>query len=228
MTRTKPQKPPPARAKPRAAAKPRAVADEPMLRLGADAWHAWLAAHHGSAAGARVMLTKRGAPPPQLSYAEALEAALIWGWIDGQKWAHDAHTWLQRFTPRRPRSAWSKINRSKAEALIAAGRMQPAGLAEVERARQDGRWAAAYDSSRTAQVPDDLAAALAANRTAQAFFAEIDAANRYAILYRVQTAKKPETRATRIATLVAMLGRHETVHPRRGARPAARGPGKRG
>jgi uncharacterized protein YdeI (YjbR/CyaY-like superfamily) len=217
--------------------KPRASAGEPTLRLGAADWHAWLAAHHASATGARVMLTKRGAPPPRLSYAEALEAALSWGWIDGQKWAHDAHTWLQRFTPRRSRSAWSKINRSKAEALIAAGRMQPAGLAEVERARDDGRWAAAYDSSRTAQVPDDLAAALAANRTAQAFFAEIDAANRYAILYRVQTAKKPETRAARIATLVAMLGRHETVHPRRSARaarparanrPAARAARKRG
>lgn len=224
-------------AKPRAAAKPRASAKsrqpatpgpaaEPTLRLDAEAWHAWLAAQHASATGALVMLTKRGAPPPHLSYAEALEAALIWGWIDGHKRAHDAHTWLQRFTPRRPRSAWSKINRGKAEALIAAGKMQPPGLAEVERARHDGRWAAAYDSSRTAGVPADLAAALAANRAAQAFFAEIDAANRYAILYRVQTAKKPETRAARIATFVAMLARHETVHPRRPARRAPAAPRK--
>ena len=217
------------RAKPGKPEPPRAAATaEPTLRLSAEAWHAWLARHHASAPAALVMLTKRGAPPPLLSYAEALEAALIWGWIDGQKRAHDAHTWLQRFTPRRPRSSWSKINCSKAEALIAAGKMQPAGLAEVARARQDGRWAAAYDSSRTAQVPDDLAAALAADRTAQAFFAEIDAANRYAILYRVQTAKKPATRAARIATLVAMLARHETLQPRRAARPAAPGPRKRG
>ena len=153
-----------------------------------------------------------------LSYAEALDVALAWGWIDSQKRKLDDSAWLQRFTPRRTKSPWSKINRTKAEALIAAGTMQPAGLAEVERAKADGRWAAAYDSSRTSTVPDDLAAALSGNARAAAFFATLDAANRYAVLYRVQTAAKEETRARRIATFVEMLAKHETVHPRRRAK----------
>jgi uncharacterized protein YdeI (YjbR/CyaY-like superfamily) len=197
-------------------------AKEPTLRLTAAQWHAWLAAHHASATAALLQITKRGAPPPHVSYAEALDVALAWGWIDGQKRAHDAHRWLQRFTPRRARSAWSKINCAKAEALILAGKMQPPGLAEVESARQDGRWAAAYDSPRTSQVPEDLTAALAANRSAQTFFAELDATNRYAILYRLQTAKLAATRAARIATFVAMLARRETLHPPRRAKPPAR------
>jgi uncharacterized protein YdeI (YjbR/CyaY-like superfamily) len=202
---------------------PRDKPEEPTLRVSPAQWHAWLAKHHAAAPAAVVMLTKKGAPPPILSYAEALEVALCWGWIDGHKRPYDAHVWLQRFTPRRAKSAWSKINRGKAEALIAAGKMQPAGLAEIERARGDGRWDAAYDSPRTVEVPDDLAKALARDRAAGALFAELDAANRYAILYRVQTAKRPETRAARIAALVAMLARGETVHPRKpatSARPA--------
>ena len=169
------------------------------------------------------MITKQGRGAPALSYAEALDIALAWGWIDGQKRAHDDRAWLQRFTPRRARSAWSKINRDKAEALIRAGKMQPPGLREVERARQDGRWAAAYDSARTSQVPDDLARALARNKAAAAFFETLDSANRYAILYRVQTAKKPETRAARVARFVAMLANHQTLHPARQKRTAARG-----
>jgi uncharacterized protein YdeI (YjbR/CyaY-like superfamily) len=189
---------------------------EPILRLTRARWHAWLAAHHASATGVLLAITKKGAPPPALSYSVALDVALAWGWIDGQKRAHDAHVWLQRFTPRRARSGWSKLNRARAEALIRAGTMRPSGLAEVERAKKDGRWAAAYDSARTSRVPADLAAALAANRRAAAFFATLDAANRYAILYRVQTAKKAETRAARIAKFVAMLARHETLHPKRG------------
>jgi hypothetical protein len=128
------------------------------------------------------MITKQGRGAPALSYAEALDIALAWGWIDSQKRAHDDRAWLQRFTPRRPRSAWSKINREKAEALLRAGAMQPPGLREVERAKQDGRWDAAYDSARTAQVPDDLAWALARNRAAAAFFETLGGANRYAIL----------------------------------------------
>jgi uncharacterized protein YdeI (YjbR/CyaY-like superfamily) len=194
-------------------AKPTRRTDEPTLRMSAAQWYDWLAANHATAPAALVLITKQGAPPPHLSYAEALEAALIWGWIDGHKRARDAHVWIQRFTPRRSRSAWSKINRDKAEALIRAGKMQPAGLAEVERARQDGRWAAAYDSARTSQPPADLVAALATNRAARASFAEIDATNRYAILYRIQTAKKPETRARRIEKFVGMLNRGEKIHP---------------
>ena len=125
---------------------------------------------------------------------------------------------MQRFTPRRAASKWSKINCGKAEALIAAGKMQPAGLAEVKRAKADGRWDAAYDSSRTAEMPDDLAAALAKRPKAKALFAELDSANRFAVLYRVQTAKKAETRAVKIEALVAMLDRGETIHPRKAAR----------
>jgi uncharacterized protein YdeI (YjbR/CyaY-like superfamily) len=185
-------------------------------------WGAWLADHHASATGALVMITK-GKVRPALTYAEALDIALAWGWIDGQKRAHDERAWLQRFTPRRPRSAWSKINREKAEALLRAGKMRPPGLREVERAKQDGRWDAAYDSARTSKVPDDLARALADNKPAATFFAALDGANRYAILYRVQTAKKPETRAARVAKFVAMLAKHETLHPARQKRTAARG-----
>jgi uncharacterized protein YdeI (YjbR/CyaY-like superfamily) len=201
----------------------RASRSEPTLRMTAAQWEAWLADHHASATGALVLITKQGKGAPALSYAEALDIALAWGWIDGQKRAHDDRAWLQRFSPRRPRSAWSKINCDKAEALIRAGKMQPPGLREVERARQDGRWAAAYDSPRTAQIPDDLARALAGSKAAAAFFETLDGANRYAILYRVQTAKKPETRAARIARFVAMLANHETLHPPRQKRTAARG-----
>ena len=138
--------------------------------------------------------------------------ALAWGWIDSQKRALDDGAWLQRFTPRGPRSPWSKINRAKAEALIAEGRMRPSGLAEVERAKADGRWDAAYDGAASATVPDDLQRALDASPAAKEAFAKLDAQNRYAILHRTQTAKRPETRARRIATFVAMLERGETLH----------------
>jgi uncharacterized protein YdeI (YjbR/CyaY-like superfamily) len=159
------------------------------------------------------MVTKKGAPPPTLSYAEALEVALTWGWIDGQKRALDERAFLQRFTPRRTKSLWSKINRAKAEALIETGRMHPPGLAEVERAKKDGRWDAAYDSPKTSEVPEELARALAKNERASAFFSTLDATNRFAVLHRVQTAKKAETRASRIEQFVTMLAKGETLHP---------------
>jgi uncharacterized protein YdeI (YjbR/CyaY-like superfamily) len=182
------------------------------------AWHAWLSAHHARSPGVFLRLQKTAvAPRGALTYATALEAALKWGWIDGQKQALDAGAWLQRFTPRGPRSGWSKINRAKAEALIANGEMEAPGLAEVERARRDGRWDRAYDGARTAIVPPDLARALARDPKARAFFEALDRANRYAILYRVQTAKRPETRARRIQTFVEMCARHETLHPPRKA-----------
>lgn len=201
--------------------------EEPTLRLTAARWNAWLAKQHKSAAAALLVLTKKGVVPATMSYAEALEVALAWGWIDGHKRPLDDQAWIQRFTPRRAKSAWSKINRAKAEALIAAGKMQPAGFAEVERAKQDGRWDAAYDSPKTSQVPDDLAAALAANKKAQAFFATIDATNRYAILYRTQAVKRAETRAAKIDTFVAMLARGETLHPPRESKSAVKARGKR-
>ena len=150
-----------------------------------------------------------------LTYASALDVALAWGWIDSQKQALDDTAWLQRFTPRTARSPWSKINRAKAEALIANGRMEAPGLAEVARAKSDGRWDRAYDGARTSTIPSDLAEAFARNPRARAFFETLDAANRYAILYRVTTAKRPETRAQRIATFVAMCAAHETIHPPR-------------
>jgi uncharacterized protein YdeI (YjbR/CyaY-like superfamily) len=173
----------------------------------------WLGANRASSPGVRLKIAKKGCPKPSVTYAEAVEQALAWGGIDGQKGAIDDWWWLQRFTPRGPRSPWSKINQDKALALIASGAMQARGLAEVERAKRDGRWAAAYASQSRAVVPPDLAAALAANRRAARFFETLEARNRYAILYRVQTAKKPETRARRIVTFVAMLARHEKLHP---------------
>ena len=178
-----------------------------------QAWADWLEANHASPRGIWLKFAKKGSDVASVTYAEAVEAALAWGWIDGQKKAHDDVAWLQKFTPRRPKSLWSRINRDKAEALIAAGKMRPPGLAEVERARQDGRWDSAYEPASRATVPDDLAAALAANPRAAAVFATLNAANRYAILFRVQVARKPETRARNIARFVEMLARDEKIHP---------------
>jgi len=168
--------------------------------------------HHASSDGVRLLLAKSGADQRTVTYAQAIEVALCYGWVDGQKQALDDQHWLQRFTPRRARSMWSKINCAKALALIEAGRMQPAGQAQIDRAKEDGRWDAAYDGARTSTVPDDLHAALLASPKARDFFAALDAANRYAVLWRVQTAKKPETRAQRIAKFVAMLARGEKIH----------------
>lgn len=178
-----------------------------------DAWSAWLVTHHASSRGLWLKLGKKQAGVPSITYAQALEVALAWGWIDGVKHKHDEAWWLQKFTPRGARSVWSVINRDKALALIAAGAMKPSGLAEVERARKDGRWEAAYEPQSRATVPEDLAAALAKNARAAAFFVTLSSANRYAVLYRIQGAKKPETRAARIAKFVEMLARHETLHP---------------
>ena len=148
-----------------------------------------------------------------VSYAEAVETALCYGWIDGQAKSFDASSWLQKFTPRRAKSIWSKINREKAEALIRRGQMKPAGLAAIERARQDGRWDAAYDGQRTASVPDDFQSELDKNEQAQAFFATLDSRNRYAILFRLQTAKKAETRVRRIEQFIQMLAKQEKLYP---------------
>jgi uncharacterized protein YdeI (YjbR/CyaY-like superfamily) len=175
-------------------------------------WQRWLAANHTTSSGVWLRLSKKGSALQSVSYAEALEAALCYGWIDAQKKPESEQAWLQRFTPRRARSIWSKVNRQKAAALIEAGRMQPAGLLQVERARQDGRWDAAYDSPATAEVPDDFAAALDRNARAKAFFHTLDRANRYAVLWRIQTAKKAETRARRILQFIEMLERHEKLH----------------
>ena len=178
-----------------------------------DAWDAWLAAHHADSPGLWLKIAKKGAAGRTISYSDALDVALCHGWIDGQKGRHDDEYWLQRFTPRKPGSRWSKINTERAAALIESGRMRPAGLSEVERAQADGRWEQAYESQSRVSVPEDLARALAANERARAFFATLDSANRYAILYRISAAKKPETRAKRIDTYVAMLSEHKKIHP---------------
>ena len=177
------------------------------------AWVDWLSKNHAGARGVWIKLAKKASGIASISYGEAVEAALCFGWIDGQAKRIDDAWFVQKFTPRGARSLWSKINCEKATALIAAGKMKPAGLAEVERAKKDGRWAQAYDSPSRAGVPDDLVAAMAKNARASAFFATLDSRNRYAILHRVQTAKKPETRARRIAEFVQMLARREKLYP---------------
>lgn len=177
------------------------------------AWGKWLKANHQVSAGVWMQLAKKASDVPSITYAEAIEIALCYGWIDGQKQRHNAEAWLQKFTPRGRKSIWSKINREKALALIEDGKMKAAGLAEVERAKQDGRWEQAYDSPGKATVPSDLQAALNNNPRAKAFFATLEGRNRYAILWRVQTAKKAETRVKRIALFVEMLERGEKIHP---------------
>ena len=178
----------------------------------AKAFDTWLKRHHARSDGLWLKIAKRGADEPSVTYAEAVEIALCWGWIDGQKKGLDGQHFLQRFTPRRARSIWSKVNVGKVAALIEAGRMQAPGYAQIEAAKADGRWAQAYDGARTSAVPEDLLAALEAEPGAKAFFATINAANRYAVLWRIQTAVKAETRARRIAQLVEMLARGKTIH----------------
>ena len=190
------------------------AAELPVLEFARpSAWLKWLERHHGSARGVWIKLAKKSSGQLSITYDEALDGALRWGWIDGLKRSHDERAWLQKFTPRGARSIWSKINRDKALALIERGEMQPPGLAEVERAQGDGRWEAAYDSARGSTVPEDLAAALAKNPRAAEFFTKLNAANRYAILWRLQTAKRAETRQRRLEQFVAMLARHEKIHP---------------
>ena len=178
-----------------------------------EAWESWLATEHASSAGVWLKIAKKGSSSQTISYADALAVALCYGWIDGQKGKLDDDFWLQRFTPRKPGSRWSRINTDRAAELIESGRMRPAGRAEIDRARADGRWAAAYESQSAITMPDDLAAALGRNDVARAFFETLSSVNRYAILYRVTTARRPETRAQRIATYVDMLARHETLYP---------------
>jgi len=172
---------------------------------------AWLG-EHGDSAGLWLKIAKKGSGVRSVSYAEALEVALCFGWIDSQKRGLDERHFLQRFTPRRPRGRWSRINREKAEELIAAGRMRPAGLAEVDAAKADGRWEAAYEGQRTAEVPADLQRELKRNAAAREFFANLDSANRYAIVYRLGEAKKAETRERRLRKFVGMLERGEKIH----------------
>ncbi|MDB5963980.1 MAG: bacteriocin-protection protein [Polaromonas sp.] len=205
------------------AASPAARNDtEDILQFGLQAeWAQWLVAHHDSSRGVWLRHSKKGAPAPTVSYAETLEVALCFGWIDSHKKSDDAHYFLQRWSPRGARSIWSQVNRDKALGYIQSGHMQPAGLAEIERARRDGRWDAAYEPASRAGIPPDLQAALAALPGAAAFFAKLSAQNRYAVLFRIQTAVKPETRAQRVAHFAQMLARGETVYPQSPRKDAA-------
>ena len=176
------------------------------------AFRDWLDTNHNKSTGLWMRIFKKTSGKTSVTYREALDEALCYGWIDGQKKTHDEHSWLQKFTPRRTKSGWSKINTQHAERLIKAGQMQPAGLAAVEAARADGRWQTAYDSPRNATVPEDFLKALSKNKKARAFFETLNKANVYAIVYRLQTAKKPETREKRMATILAMMAKGEKFH----------------
>jgi uncharacterized protein YdeI (YjbR/CyaY-like superfamily) len=191
-----------------------AVADKPILAVDSvEAWEEWLAANPGSD-GVRLRLRKKASPLPGITYAEALDSALCFGWIDGQAGSLDDDYHLQLFTPRRSRSMWSQRNRDHVARLTVAGRMRPSGIAEVERARADGRWEAAY-RQKDAPVPDDLQVALEASPKAKAFFAQLSSQNRFAILFRIGNVKRAATRAAKIEMFVAMLERGETVHPQK-------------
>lgn len=172
----------------------------------------WLTANHRQSDGICLRIFKKGSEESSVTYAEALDEALCFGWIDGQKQRHDDSSWLQKFTPRRRRSGWSKINTQHAERLIQAKRMKPAGHAEIEAAKKDGRWKAAYDSPSKSTIPEDFLAALRKNKKAYAFFESLNKANLYAIAYRLQTAKKPETRQKRMEAILAMMARGEAFH----------------
>lgn len=184
-----------------------------MLFESAHDWETWLKKNHSTSSnGVRLQISKKGSGIRTVTYAEAVDVALCYGWIDGLKQAHDDTFFLQTFTPRRAKSVWSKINTEKVTRLIAEGRMQPAGLKEIEAAKQDGRWDAAYESQRNLQVPEDFQAALDRNPKAKAFFATLNSSNRYSLCFRIQTAKKPETRRARIEKFIGILNNQEKLH----------------
>lgn len=176
------------------------------------AWNKWLDKNHATSPGVWILIGKKASGIKSVTHAEALDVALCYGWIDGQRKARDEKTFLQKFTLRRSRSIWSQINRDKAIALMKSGKMQPAGTLEMDRARRDGRWDAAYAPQARAKVPPDLQAALDSNKQAAQFFTTLSSQNRYAILFRIHNAKRADTRARRVADFVAMLARHETLH----------------
>jgi uncharacterized protein YdeI (YjbR/CyaY-like superfamily) len=178
-----------------------------------EAWEAWLEEEHAASDGLWLKIAKKGSGIETVTFVEALDVALCYGWIDSQRAGFDGRYFLQRFTPRKPRSKWSQVNREKVARLTEAGRMRPAGLREVERAKADGRWDAAYEPQSTATVPEDLRLVLERNEGAREFFETLNSTNRYAILHRIQDAKKPETRARRIAKYVAMLAEGKKPYP---------------
>ncbi|MCI0538002.1 MAG: YdeI/OmpD-associated family protein [Verrucomicrobiales bacterium] len=175
-------------------------------------WEAWLEENHASLDGVWLRIFKKNSGQPTVSYAEALDGALCYGWIDGQRNSHDAQSYLQKFTPRRPQSVWSKINTGHIERLVKMGRMKPSGLAAVAASQRDGRWQAAYDSPSKAVIPKDFLEELSENKKAKAFFATLNKANLYSIAWRLQTAKKPETRERRMEAIPEMLAKGKRFH----------------
>jgi len=200
------------------------TSDDDPVRVFAnqEAWAAWLEKHYRESRGLWLRLAKKGSALRSVSFNEALDVALCYGWITGQTKGETEQTWLARFLPRSEKSLWSRINRGRALALIASGKMRPAGLEAIALAKKNGQWEAAYESPRHAIVPPDLEIALNANPRAKAFFKSLDGANRYAVLFRIQTVKKPETRARKIRQFVEMLGRYERFHPPRKRRSASK------
>lgn len=191
------------------------MTDNSVLFETKESWMVWLQQYHATCPGAWLRFAKKNSGIRSLSHPEALEAALCYGWIDGQKKTGPEGMWLQRFTPRGERSIWSQVNRAAALALIDSGRMQAAGLAAVARAKENGQWEAAYEAVAAARIPDDLASELDAHAAAKEFFEQLSSQNRYAILFRLQTAKKPETRAKRLERFVQMLKQRQTIYPQR-------------
>ncbi len=190
-----------------------AEGEAPALFENAGQWTAWLKKHHASSTGIWLRIAKKDADLVSLTIGQALDGALCYGWIDGQRKSLDAESYLQRYTPRAKRSPWSKINREKVIALIASRKMRAPGLAEIERAKEDGRWEAAYASQKNMEMPEDLSAALTKKPRAKKFFDQLDSRNRYAVLLRLHSAKKAETRERRVQAFVTMLDSHETFYP---------------
>ena len=176
-------------------------------------WERWLTEHHTDTVGIWLKIAKKETGIPSVNYSEALDSALCYGWIDGQKASFDDQYWIQKFTPRRPKSIWSKVNCDKATALIAEGRMQPAGIRQVELAKADGRWESAYESQSKITIPDDFQSELDKNQKAKDFFSTLDSINRYAILFRIHSAKKPATRSARINKFIEMLSNNQKIYP---------------
>jgi len=191
-----------------------APSEQPLLLFeSASDWEAWLKENHENSAGVQLQIGKKGSGCTSVSYAEALDVALCYGWIDGQKLPMDDKFFIQKFTPRRAKSVWSKVNTEKVEHLIKQGRMQPAGMKQIEAAKADGRWDAAYASQKNMEIPEDFQTELDKNPEAKAFFDTLNKTNRFAIYFRITTAKKPETRRARIEKFIEMLTKHEKLYP---------------
>jgi uncharacterized protein YdeI (YjbR/CyaY-like superfamily) len=192
----------------------KALPEQPLLMFeSASDWEAWLKENHENSAGVRLQIAKKGSGHTSVSYAEALDVALCYGWIDGQKLPMDDRFFIQKFTPRRAKSIWSKVNTEKVEQLIKQGRMQPAGIKQIEAAKADGRWDAAYASQKNMEMPEDFQAELNNNPEAKAFFDTLNKTNRFAMYFRITTAKKPETRRARIEKFIEMLTKQEKIYP---------------